>query len=85
MSKQTVSKTQASKSVPEDSLGATSKSAQKPNPAHEYSGDRTSLDINESRDRTAKKKAEPAHIGPRSVSDERETITKKNLETKKRK
>jgi len=78
-----MSKTQASKSVPEDSRGATPKSKQKPEPAHQYTGQRTSLDPCESRDRTPKRKPESAHQGPRSVSDERETITKKNRETKR--
>src|SRR5712664_925064 len=63
MSKQTVSKNQASRSVPEDSLGATPKSVQKATPAHEYTGQRTSLDIDEARDKTSKKKPAPANGG----------------------
>jgi hypothetical protein len=79
-----MSKTQASKSVPEDSLGHTPKSKQKVENAHVYQGQRTSLDIDEAKNRTKKVKPEPAHQGPRSVSDERETITKRNCETKGR-
>ena len=68
---------------PEDSRGEHSKASQRPVKAHEYNGDRTSLDINEARDKTPKKKAEPAHQGPRSVSEPDETMTKRNLEHKR--
>lgn len=84
MSKQ-LSKGQASRSDVHDSMpgvyGKHSKDSQRPEPAHEYTGDRTSLDPCESRDKSSKNKPESAHVGPRSVSDERETITKRNLET----
>jgi len=79
-------KSQASRSHPEDALGKKqhTKASQRPvKPANEYSGDRTSLDINEARDKTPKKKPEPAHQGPRSVSAPDETITKRNLEHKR--
>jgi hypothetical protein len=88
MSKQTVSKNHASRSDVHDSMpnvyNVPSKDGQRPEPAHQYTGQRTSLDIDEAKNRTKKVKPEPAHQGPRSVSDERETITKKNLETKGR-
>ena len=89
MSKQTAGKNQASRSDVHDSMpnvyDVPSKESQRPVKAvHEYQGQRTSLDIDESKSRTKKVKPEPAHQGPRSVSDERETVTKKNLETKRR-
>jgi hypothetical protein len=77
-----MSKNQASKSDPRDSLGSISKDKQKAESAHVYQGQRTSLDVNESKNKTVKRKPQPAHQGPRSVSDERETITKRNLETR---
>lgn len=76
-----MSKKVASKSHVDDAKGGHSKESQRPEPAHEYTGQRTSLDPCESRDRTLKRKAEPAHVGPRSVSEPDETITKRNLET----
>jgi hypothetical protein len=89
MSKQTGTKNQASRSDVHDSMpnvyGTHSKESQRPSKkAHEYSGDRTSLDPCESRDKTPKKKPEPAHQGPRSVSEPDETITKRNQETKRK-
>ena len=77
-----MSKKVASASHAEDALGGHSKQSQRPEPAHQYTGQRTSLNIDESRDRTPKKKAEPAHVGPRSVSEVDETVTKKNRETR---
>ena len=61
MSKQ-LSKGQASRSSVNDSLGHTAKDVQRPvTPAHQYGGDRTSSDPCESRDRTPKRKPQPAH------------------------
>ena len=79
----TLSKNQASKSSPEDALGKIPKSIQKVESHHHYSGDRTSLDPCEARDKTPKRKPSPAHEGPRSVSEVDETVTKKNRETKR--
>jgi hypothetical protein len=87
MSKQTAGKNQASRSDVHDSMpnvyGEHSKASQKPESAHVYQGQRTSLDPCESRDRTPKRKPEAGHKGPRSVSEPDETITKKNRETKR--
>jgi hypothetical protein len=80
MEKKIMSRNQASKSVPEDSLGKTPKSNQKPEPAHVGAFTSTSQ-VDESLGGKAKKKAEAAHVGPRSVSEPDETITKRNLET----
>ncbi len=79
-----MSKTTASKSHVEDALGGHSKQSQRPEPAHQYTGQRTSLDIDEAKGSGVKKvKPEPAHQGPRSVSEVDETVTKKNRETKR--
>jgi len=72
-----MSKTQASRSHPEDSRGEHSKASQRPVKAHEYNGDRTSLDINEARDKTAKKKPEAAHVGPWNIPGEHEESLRK--------
>ena len=87
MSKQTVSKNQASRSDVHDSMpgvyGAHSKESQRPEPAHQYTGQRPSLNIDEAKGGVKKKKPAPAHQGPRSVSEVDETVTKKNRETKR--
>ena|SRR5258708_37608272 len=72
-----MSKTQASKSDPRDALGGTDKNKQKPENAHVYKGQRTSLDPCESRDRTPKKKPEAAHVGPWNIPGEHEETLRK--------
>lgn len=89
MSKQIVSKNQASRSDVHDSMpnvyGPHSKESQRPvKAAHVYSGDRTSTNIDEAKGGVKKVKPAPAHQGPRSVSEPTETITKRNQETKRK-
>ena len=57
-----MSKTQASKSHCDDALGGISKQSQRPEPAHQYAGQRTSLDVDEAKKQNSKKKPEPAHL-----------------------
>src|SRR5258708_7181918 len=56
-----MSKTQASKSHPEDSRGEHSKASQKPSPANSQPGT-TSTNVHESRDVVQKTKPTPAHL-----------------------
>jgi len=56
-----MSKTQASRSHPEDSRGEHSKASQKPSPANSQPGT-TSTNVHESRDVVQKKKPTPAHL-----------------------
>jgi hypothetical protein len=58
-----MSKKVASKSHVDDAKGGHSKESQRPEPANQYTGSRTSLDVNEARDKTSKKKAAPANGG----------------------
>jgi len=73
----------SSKSHPEDSLGRHSKASQKPDNSHISSGT-TSTNVEETKGGVKKVRPTPAHVGPRSVSEPDETITKKNLETKRK-
>ena len=57
-----MSKTVTSKSHVDDAKGGHSKQSQRPEPAHQYAGQRTSLDVDEAKQRTSKKKPEPAHL-----------------------
>ena len=59
------SKSQASRSHPEDALGAHSKASQRPVPANSQPGT-TSTNIHEARDVVQKKKPTPAHVGPQN-------------------
>jgi hypothetical protein len=72
----------SSKSHPEDSRGGHSKASQKPDNSHLSPGT-TSINVEETRGGVKKVRPTPGHVGPRSVSEPDETITKQNLETKK--
>jgi|ERR1700730_13949958 len=82
MSKQTVSKNQASRSVPEDSLGKPqhTKASQRPvTPAHESVRD--NIDIDESKGGSGpKKKAAPANVGFwNEPGQERDSLNKRQI------
>jgi hypothetical protein len=69
-----MSKTQASRSHPEDSRGEHSKASQKPSPANSQPG-KTSTNVHESRDVVQKTKPTPAHVGPhKQPGQERDSL-----------
>ena len=88
MSRQTAVRSQASRSHPEDALGKPqhTKDSQRPEPAHQYSGDRTSLDPCESITLTPKRKPAPANIRPhKQVGQERDSLGEKQIARLRRK
>src|SRR5436309_16132308 len=74
---------QASKSHKEDSLGGHSKASQKPEPAHQYAGERTSTNPDEAKGGVSKKRPAPAHVGPRTPSEPDETVDGARFKNKK--
>jgi len=74
---------QASKSHKEDSLGGHSKASQKPEPAHQYAGERTSTNPDEAKGGVTKKRPAPDHVGPRTPSEPDETVDGARFKNKK--
>jgi hypothetical protein len=77
-SEEKVCRTYHKKSHPEDSLGHPSKASQKPD-----NQGTTSTNVEESKGGAKKVRPTPGHVGPRSVSEPDETITKQDLEAKR--
>ncbi len=73
-----MSKNVASKSHVDDAKGGHPKQGQRPEPAHQYTGQRTSLNIDEAKGGGIKKvKPEPGHVGQWNIPGEHEETLRK--------
>ena len=69
----------ASRSHPEDALGAHSKASQRPMPANSQPGT-TSTNVHEARDVVQKRKPTPAHVGPHNQpGQERDSLNERQI------
>ena len=79
-SEEKVCRTYHKKVIREDSLAHPSKASQKPD---NLTSGTTSTNVEESKGGAKKVRPTPGHVGPRSVSEPDETITKQDLEAKR--